>query len=56
MKVVGKEADVLIVERDNGTQCTCIHSNSSVRYSLDNAFAYQDLQHYIPLKVTDPLT
>lgn len=56
MKVVGKDADVLIVERDYGTQCNCIHSNSSVQYSLDNAFAYQDLAAYIPIKVTDPLS
>lgn len=56
MKVVAKDTDVLVVERNNGTQCNCIQSNSSVVYSLDNAYAYQDLSHYIPLKVTDPLT
>lgn len=56
MKVIDKDVDVLIVERNNGTQCNCIQSNSSITYSLDNSYAYQDLSQYIPLKVTSPLT
>lgn len=56
MKVIGKDADVLIVDRNFGTQCTCIHSNALVQYTLDNPYAYEDLSQYIPLKVTDPLT
>lgn len=56
MKVIGKDTDVLIIDRNYGTQCTCIHSNALVQYSLDNQWAYEDLSQYIPLKVTDPLT
>ena len=56
MKVVAKDGDVLTVERNFGTQCSCIHSNATVEYSLDNAFAYKDLTQYVPIKVTDPLT
>lgn len=56
MKVIDKDADALIVDRSYGTQCNCIQSNSPITYSLDNAYAYQDLSQYIPLKVTSPLT
>lgn len=55
MKVVGKDGDVLIVDRNNGVQCTCIHSNATVEYTLDNEYAYRDLTEYTPLTAVEPL-
>lgn len=55
MKVVGKDGDVLIIDRSQGTQCSCIHSNSPVTYSLDNEYAYKDLTEYTPLVAVEPL-
>lgn len=55
MKVIGKDGDILTVDRSFGTQCSCIHSNAEVVYTLDNAYAYHDLRSYIPINVTEPL-